>query len=74
MKATLRLVMLGFCLVLGSALPLPAQSSITVYPNPIQFGTVPLDSPSYSVYVYVENVTPLCGRRHRNLYFGNRQR
>lgn len=58
MKATLRLVMLGFCLGLCSALPLPAQSSITVYPNPIQFGTVPLDSPSYSVYVYVENVTP----------------
>jgi trimeric autotransporter adhesin len=57
MKASLRLALISASLILCSALPLLAQAPITVYPNPIQFGTVALNSTSYSVYVYVENST-----------------
>lgn len=51
------LALMAACLVLGSALPTLAQVPITVYPNPIQFGTVALKSPGYPLYVYVENAT-----------------
>lgn len=57
MKATLRLPLLAACLVLWSVPLLLAQTPVTVYPNPIQFGTVPLNSPSYALYIYVENPT-----------------
>jgi hypothetical protein len=57
MKAPLRRTLLAACLVLCSAPILLAATPITVYPNPIQFGTVPLNSPSYALYVYVENAT-----------------
>jgi hypothetical protein len=57
MKSTLRPTLLAACLVVCSALPLLAQTPVTVYPNPIQFGTAPLNSPSYALYVYVENAT-----------------
>lgn len=57
MKAILRPTLLATCLVLCSAPVLLAQTPITVYPNPVQFGTVPLNSPSSPLYVYVENST-----------------
>lgn len=57
MTKKLCLAFTSTCLVLLSVLPTLAQVRITVYPNPIQFGTVPLNSPSYPLYVYVENTT-----------------
>lgn len=57
MRPTLRLMLFALSLILISVLPLAAQTPISVYPSPVQFGTVPLNSPSYSAYVYVENTT-----------------
>ena len=34
-----------------------AQAQVlAVYPNPVQFGTVPLNSPSYSIAVFLSNI------------------
>lgn len=44
------------CLVLTSALA-QAAVPISVFPNPVQFGAVPLNSPSYPAAIYVSNVT-----------------
>jgi hypothetical protein len=57
MKSTLRPTLLAACLVVCSAPLLLGQTPVTVYPNPIQFGTAPLNSASYPLYVYVENAT-----------------
>lgn len=44
------------CLLLSCTLPCAAQVPITVSPDPVQFGTVPLHSPG-SAYVYLFNTT-----------------
>jgi trimeric autotransporter adhesin len=44
------------CLVLATALA-QAAVPISVFPNPVQFGAVPLNSPSYPATIFVTNVT-----------------
>lgn len=44
------------CSVLACSLA-HAQTPLSVYPNPIQFGTVALNSPSSPIYVYLSNTT-----------------
>jgi len=56
MKLKLRVALLSACLALTSTLA-AAAVAVTVYPNPIQFGTVPLNSTSQPVYVFVSNTS-----------------
>jgi hypothetical protein len=44
-------------LVLGWTLASAAQGPISVYPDPVQFGTVALNSPSYPAQIYISNTT-----------------
>jgi len=53
MNRTLRVTFVA-CLVLSGALAL-AATPVTVYPNPIAFGTVPLNSTSSQLYIFVSN-------------------
>lgn len=54
MKTKLFLAIAAACLLLSWTLPSTAQVSISVYPDPVQFGTVALHSPD-AAYVYVSN-------------------
>ena len=49
-------VALVACSVLACSLA-HAQTPLSVYPNPIQFGTIALNSPSSPIYVYLSNTT-----------------
>lgn len=51
---TLRAAVVCACLALTGTLA-SAAVPVAVYPNPIQFGTVPLNSPSFPVLVYLSN-------------------
>jgi hypothetical protein len=55
MNMKLRVALLTTCLVLTGALAVVAQVAVTIYPNPIQFGTVALNSTSQPEYVFVSN-------------------
>jgi trimeric autotransporter adhesin len=54
MNRTLCVMLVSICLVLTGAL---AQAAVTVYPNPVQFGTVAVNSTGYEVGVYLTNTT-----------------
>ncbi len=56
MKLKLRIALLCACLALTGSLA-AAAVAVTVYPNPIQFGTVPLNSTSQPLYVFVSNTS-----------------
>ncbi len=54
MNRTLRVALVSVCVALTGAL---AQSAVTVFPNPIQFGTVPLNSTGFEMGVDLVNTT-----------------
>jgi hypothetical protein len=56
MYRTLRVAVVCACLVITGSLALAAVP-VAVYPNPIQFGTVALNSPSFPLLVYLSNTS-----------------
>ncbi|MGA8222730.1 MAG: choice-of-anchor D domain-containing protein [Candidatus Acidiferrales bacterium] len=56
MSRMLRTTVVAACIVFGWTLA-HAQVPISVYPNPIQFGAVALNSQSYPLTVYISNVS-----------------
>jgi hypothetical protein len=56
MNLKLRVTLVCACLVLSGSLAL-AATPVTVFPNPIQFGTVPLSSTSAPLLIYLSNST-----------------
>ena len=56
MKLKLRVALQSACLALTGTLA-AASVAVTVYPNPIQFGTVPFSSTSQPVYIFVSNTS-----------------
>src|SRR5215831_16097254 len=56
MKLKLRVALQSACLALTGTLA-AAAVAVTVYPNPIQFGIVPLNSTGQPVYVFVSNTS-----------------
>ena len=54
MNLNLRVTLVCACLVLSGSLALAAVP-VTVFPNPIQFGTVPLSSTSSPLVIYLSN-------------------
>lgn len=51
-KLRAAVVLAGLALTWGLA----QAQVLSVYPNPVQFGTVPLNSPSYSIPVFLSNI------------------
>ncbi|MGB8988424.1 MAG: choice-of-anchor D domain-containing protein [Candidatus Sulfotelmatobacter sp.] len=56
MNLKLRVTFVCACLVLSGTLAL-AATPVTVFPNPIQFGTVPLSSTSSPLVIYLSNTS-----------------
>ena len=54
MSRTLWITLVSICLALTGTL---AQAAVTVFPNPVQFGTVALNSTGFEVAVYLTNTT-----------------
>lgn len=54
MSKTLCVTLASICLALSGTL---AQAAVTVYPNPVQFGTVALNSSGLTTWVYLTNTT-----------------
>jgi trimeric autotransporter adhesin len=57
MNRKLRVALLCACLALAGTMAVAATTAVTVYPNPIQFGIVALNSPSQPLYIYVSNTS-----------------
>jgi trimeric autotransporter adhesin len=57
MNSRLRATLLFVCLTFIGTLAGAAVAPVTVYPNPVQFGTVALNSTSLPVYVFVSNTS-----------------
>jgi hypothetical protein len=55
MNRNLRVAIVCSCLVLTGTLALAATLPVAVFPNPIQFGIVPLNSPSSPLLVFLSN-------------------
>jgi hypothetical protein len=53
MNRKLRVALLSSCLAFTASVAL-AATAVTIYPNPIQFGTVALNSSSQPAYVFAE--------------------
>jgi hypothetical protein len=56
MKLRLRVALLSICIALTGTLAV-AATAVTVYPNPVQFGTVALNSTGWYVEVFVTNTS-----------------
>ena len=56
MNLKLRVALQAACLALTGTLA-AASVAVTVYPNPIQFGTLPLNLTSQPIYVFVSNTS-----------------
>src|SRR5579862_2455442 len=57
MKKGICVVVLASCFLLVAGLSQAVAAPISVYPNPVVFGTVPLQSPSYPLLVDLTNTT-----------------
>lgn len=57
MKKGICVAVLASCFVLVAGLSQAVAAPISVYPNPVVFGTIPLQSPSYPLIVDVTNTT-----------------
>lgn len=57
MTKPLRIAVVVFASIVFACSLAQAQSPLAVYPNPIQFGTVALNSPSFPVNIYLNNTS-----------------
>jgi hypothetical protein len=57
MYRNLRVAFVCACLVLTGTVALAAALPVAVFPNPIQFGTIPLNSPSLPLPVFLSNTS-----------------
>ena len=57
MTKPLRIAVVVFASIVLACGLAQAQSPLAVYPNPIQFGTVALNSPSFPVNIYLSNTS-----------------